>query len=112
MIGLSEVCRHYLLSVTKHDSIPTPAKLSTARLRCARTLEITGNIVFIGNTNILEAQLTEIRDVLNVYAEMDGSVLKRNAMDFLSQTESFSSPVNRFGRPEVFLIRTSRARSI
>ena len=57
VIGFTEVCRYYLLSVTKRDSILTPAELSTARLRCSRTLKTTGNIVSIGVTNILEAQL-------------------------------------------------------
>ena len=57
MIGFTEVCRYYLLSVTKRDSILTPAELSTARLRGSQTLKTTENIVIIGVTNILEAQL-------------------------------------------------------
>ena len=34
--------------------------------------------------NILEAQLTEISDVVLLYAEMDGSVLKKYQMDLVT----------------------------
>ena len=56
-------------------------------------------------------QVTEIRDVLTVYHEIHGSgKQKQNGIDGLDWDRS-RRPERLFGRPDMFLIRTLRARS-